>query len=60
MEKIMNRPKNADVGKPLRDRRVPVQMTQDEYDRIQAAADAVGQTVSGYLRTKALESANGD
>ena len=56
----MNRPKNADVGKPLRDRRVPVQMTQDEYDRIQAAADAVGQTVSGYLRTKALESANGD
>ena len=53
----MNRPKNADLGKPSRDRRVPVLMTSDEYREIELAANRHGIPVSTYVRMKALEAA---
>lgn len=51
----MNRPKNEDIGKPSRRRRVPVMMTDDEYAKVEAAAGKVGSPVSTFIRIKILE-----
>ena len=53
----MSRPKNEDLGKPSRDRRVPVMMSQEEYEEVDKAARALGIGPSTYLRQKALEAA---
>ncbi len=39
----------------LRDQRIPVLLTVDERDKIQAAADRVGLGISTFIRVKALE-----
>jgi hypothetical protein len=52
--KIVSRPKNEDIGKPLRDRRVPVMVSQDEYAALEGAAVNMGVGVSTYMRLKAL------
>ncbi|MFG6591306.1 plasmid mobilization protein [Sulfitobacter sp. 1A12157] len=54
MEKIVSRPTNESLGKPARTKRVPVMMTEDEYERIAAAAQAAGLGVSTFLRICAL------
>lgn len=58
MEKIVSRPKNEDIGKPLRDKRVPVMVSQDEHAELDRAATEMGVGVSTYLRLKALEAAH--
>ncbi|MEO0343006.1 MAG: hypothetical protein AAF198_06170 [Pseudomonadota bacterium] len=55
----MSRPKNEDLGKPLRDKRVPVMMSQDEYEELEQSASAMGVGVSTFIRLKALEAARG-
>lgn len=60
MDKIVSRPKNEDLGRPLRDQRIPVMVTADEKAALQAAADAMGVGVSTYVRLKALEAAQHD
>jgi hypothetical protein len=60
MEKIVSRPKNEDIGKPLRDRRVPVMVSQDEYAALEGAAVNMGVGVSTYMRLKALEAARAE
>ena len=57
MDKIVSRPKNEDIGRPLRDRRIPVMVTLEEKEALQAAADAMGVGVSTYIRLRALEAA---
>lgn len=57
MEKNVSRPKNEDVGKPLRDKRLPVMMSSDEYNELEAAASNAGIGVSTFVRLKALEAA---
>lgn len=54
MEKTLTRPTNESLGKQARTKRVPVMMTEDEYERIAALADAAGLGVSTYLRISAL------
>ena len=39
----------------FRDERIPVLLTKDERERIQAAADKVGLGISTFIRAKALE-----
>lgn len=56
----MSRPKNADIGKPLRSRRIPVQVSDEEYALIEAAALKRGVPVSTWLRMLALEEAAQD
>ena len=56
----MSRPKNEDIGKPLRDRRVPVMVSQDEYAALEGAAVNMGVGVSTYMRLKALEAARAE
>lgn len=56
----MNRPKNADVGKPLRSKRIPVQVTPEEYAEIEDASGRLGIPVSSFVRMKALEAARED
>ena len=53
----MSRPKNEDIGKPLRSKRVPVMVTDEEHRELEEAAAAMGVGVSTYLRLKALEAA---
>ena len=60
MEKTLSRPKNEDIGKPLRSKRIPVQVSQEEYDEIERAAQRRGVPVSTWLRMLALESAKRD
>jgi uncharacterized protein (DUF1778 family) len=57
MEKIVSRPKNEDIGKPLRDQRIPVMVTAEEKQALQAAAAAMGVGVSTYARLVALRDA---
>lgn len=57
MEKTVSRPKNEDLGKPLRDRRIPVMVSQDEHAELETAAQEMGVGVSTFLRLKALEAA---
>ena len=57
MDKIVSRPKNEDIGKPLRDKRVPVMVSLDEHAELDRAAAEMGVGVSTYLRLKALEAA---
>lgn len=57
MGKVVSRPKNEDIGKPLRDKRIPVQVSQDEYDTLSGAADAAGVPLSTWLRWLALKAA---
>jgi len=52
------RPKNEDIGKPLRDQRVPVMMTIAEYNKIDAAARSEGLGISTYMRVKAIKAAD--
>jgi len=58
MDKIVARPKNEDIGKPLRDQRVPVMMTIAEYNKIDAAARSEGLGISTYMRVKAIKAAD--
>jgi hypothetical protein len=60
MEKMMNRPKNADLGKPLRSKRIPVQVSDEEHAEIEAAASKRGYPVSTWLRVLALAEARRD
>lgn len=60
MEKIVSRPKNEDIGIPLRDRRVPIQMTEDEHAELKAAADREGLNLSSYIRAQALKAARSE
>ena len=53
----MSRPKNVDIGKPLRGRRVPVMMSNEEYAELEGPAQQMGVGVSTYMRIKALEAA---
>lgn len=53
----MSRPKNEDIGKPLRDQRIPVMVTAEEKQALQAAAAAMGVGVSTYARLVALRDA---
>lgn len=57
MEQIVSRPKNEDIGKALRDKRIPVQVTEDEKAELDRAANEMGVGVSTYVRLKALEAA---
>lgn len=57
MDRIVSRPKNEDLGRPLRDRRVPVMVSQEEHTELERAASEMGVGVSTYLRLKALEAA---
>lgn len=57
MEKIVSRPKNEDIGKPLKDRRVSVLLTDGEHAEIERAASNMGVGVSTFLRLKGLEAA---
>lgn len=57
MDRAVSRPKNEDLGKPLRDKRVPVMVTEDEHAELEKAASEMGVGVSTYLRLKALEAA---
>ncbi len=57
MDKLVSRPKNEDLGKPLRDKRVPVMVSADEHAELEKAASDMGVGVSTYLRLKALEAA---
>ncbi len=41
-----------------RDERIPVLLTKDERDKLQAAADKVGLGLSTFIRVKALEAIN--
>lgn len=59
MEKIVSRPKNEDLGKPLRDKRIAVQASQEEYDLMIAAAAEAGMPLSTWLRWLALREARG-
>lgn len=56
----MARPKNEDLGKPLRNKRVPVMVSEEEYAEIEAAAQRQGIGASTYMRLKALEAARED
>ena len=60
MEQIVSRPKNEDIGKALRDKRIPVQVTEDEKAELDRAASEMGVGVSTYVRLKALEAARND
>lgn len=51
----MTRPTNKDLGKQSRTRRVPIQLTDDEYEAIAAAAARAGLQVSPFIRAKALD-----
>lgn len=55
MDKLVSRPKNEDVGKPLRDKRVPVMMSEDEWTALNAASQKAGVGLSTYLRQSALK-----
>jgi len=55
MEKNMSRPTNADLGRQSRTRRVPVQLTDEEYEELAAAAARAGLGVGPFVRAKALE-----
>jgi len=55
MEKIVSRPTNESLGRQVRAKRVPVMMTDDEYDRIAQAAQAAGVGVSTFLRLCAID-----
>ncbi len=44
--------------KTPRDERIPVLLTKDERDKLQAMADKVGLGLSTFIRVKALESIN--
>lgn len=55
MEKAVSRPKNEDLGKPLRDKRVPVMVSLEEYAELEKSAEMMGVGVSTYMRLKALE-----
>ncbi len=54
MEKIVSRPKNADVGRPTRSRKLQVMVSDDEYEELEASAEREGMPVSTYVRAKAL------
>lgn len=41
-----------------RSERVPVLLTPDERDKLQAAADRAGMALSTFIRVKALEAVN--
>lgn len=57
----MARPKNEDIGKPLRNERIPVQLSPDEKRDIERAAEAQGMPASSWMRFLALrEARNGD
>ena len=53
----MSRPKNEDLGKPLRDKRVLVMVSLEEHSELETASAAMGVGVSTYMRLKALEAA---
>lgn len=53
----MSRPKNEDIGEPLREKRVAVMMSNEDYEKLKSAAQKMGVGVSTYMRVKALEAA---
>ena len=56
----MPRPKNETVGKPTRNKRIHVLLTDDEHERISAAAEKAGAGLSTYVRVRALEAARNE
>lgn len=46
-----SRKKSAYAYKAKNVRRIPLDVQNDEYDRIKASADAVGESVNGYIKT---------
>lgn len=62
MENTVSRPKNEDLGKPLRNERIPVQVSAEEKREIEAAANAQGMPASSWMRWLAIREArkNGD
>jgi hypothetical protein len=59
MDRKLSRPKNEDIGEPLREKRVAVMMSQEDYDKLKFASQKMGLGVSTYMRVKALEAASG-
>lgn len=59
MDIDVGRPKNKDVGKPLRDQRIPVQVSEEEKAMIEAAAEREGLAPSTWMRILALKAARG-
>lgn len=57
MDKNVSRPKNEDIGEPLREKRVAVMMSIEDYEKLKSAAQRMGVGVSTYMRIKALEAA---
>ena len=55
MEKAMSRPKNETLGRPLRDKRVPLQLTQDEHAELSEAAERQGMPLSTFMRWASLK-----
>jgi len=53
----MPRPKNEAAGKPTRNRRIHVLLTDEEHERIADAAEKAGAGVSTYIRVQALKAA---
>ena len=51
----MSRPKNEDIGEPLREKRVAVMMSIEDYEILKSAAQKMGVGVSTYMRVKSLE-----
>lgn len=56
----MPRPTNESQGRPVRDKRVPVMMNDEEYAIIAEAARRDGTGVSTFLRTSGLGKAKRD
>lgn len=51
----MSRPKNETLGRPLRDKRVPLQLTQDEHAELSEAAERQGMPLSTFMRWASLK-----
>lgn len=53
----MSRPKNEDIGKPVRNQRIPVLLSEEEKEMIEAAASNQGMAASTWMRWLALREA---
>lgn len=57
MEKTVSRPTNAAAGRESRTNRVPILLTDSEFQEIREAADREGLSVASYVRSKAIMAA---